>query len=189
MIPETELQEIRDMLQKAKNPLFLFDDDQDGLCSFILLWRSVEKGKGIPIKGIVGDEILRKITTESPDLLIILDKPVLEQEFISSLHIPIIHIDHHPLLEIKASHYHYYNPRKNNAKDERPTSYWAYKITKKDLWIAMIGIIGDWHIPEFTEEFQKQYPGLIPEAKHPGQIFFEQSQQRQLLLRLIFHVP
>ncbi len=173
MIPETELKEIEEMLAKAENPLFIFDDDQDGLCAFLLLWKSIQRGKGIPSKGAINEELTKKVQEERADLVIILDKPVVEQAFISSINIPIIHIDHHPPLELKGTNYHYYNPRKENPKDDRPTSYWAYKVTKQNLWIAMIGIIGDWYIPEFTEEFQKQYPGLIPEAKHPGQIFFD----------------
>ncbi len=173
MILETELQEIRDMLQNAKKPLFIFDDDQDGLCSFILLWRLIEKGKGFPNKGQINEDIIRKIESERSDLIVILDKAVIKQEFIDSVHIPIIHIDHHPLLSTKGNHYHYYNPRKEDEEDDRPTSYWAYMVTKKDLWIAMVGIIGDWYIPEFLPEFQKQYPNLIIEAKHPGQVIFE----------------
>ncbi|MSR85973.1 hypothetical protein EXS74_01090, partial [Candidatus Woesearchaeota archaeon] len=160
MILESELQEIRKMLIEAKRPLFIFDDDQDGLCSFILLWKWQQKGKGIPTKGQIGDDMLRKIQEEKADLVVILDKPVVEQDFISAIHIPIIHIDHHPLLTIEATNYHYYNPRKERINDERPTSYWAYQVTKQNLWIAMIGIVGDWYLPEFMEEFQKEYPGL-----------------------------
>ena len=174
MIPETELQDIRDMLQKAQDPLFLFDDDQDGLCSFLVLWRFFKKGKGFPIQGQLNDIVIQKIQQERADLIIILDKAVLEEHFVQAMSIPIIHIDHHEPLLIKASHYHYYNPRKERDTDNRPTSYWAYQVTKKDLWIAMIGIIGDWYIPgDLIKEFQKEYPDLIPVAKHPGEIFFE----------------
>ncbi|HIH15699.1 MAG: hypothetical protein QT08_C0018G0023 [archaeon GW2011_AR17] len=174
MITETELQEIRNFLNKAENPLFLFDDDQDGLASFLVLWKYTKKGKGMPIKGQLNEAISEKINREKADLVLILDKAVIEEDFVMGIKTPIIHIDHHQPLTIESSHYHYYNPRKENDKDNRPTSYWAYQITKKDLWIAMIGIIGDWYIPpELIEEFQKQYPGLIPEAKHPGQIIFD----------------
>ncbi len=174
MILEKELDEIRDMLLKAEDPLFLFDDDQDGLCSFLVLWKMTQKGKGLPIKGKFTDSFLEKIKREKKDLIIILDKPMLEENFLEEIQTPIIHIDHHHPLELQAPHYHYYNPRKENDADNRPTSYWAYQITKKDLWIAMVGIIGDWYIPQdLILVFQKEYPELIPEAKHPGQIIFE----------------
>ena len=39
--------EIRDLVQSSENPLFFFDDDEDGLCSFLLLWKHIKKGKGI----------------------------------------------------------------------------------------------------------------------------------------------
>ena len=52
MITESELQEIRKMFTEAKRPLFIFDDDQDGLCSFLLLWKWQQKGKGIPTTGV-----------------------------------------------------------------------------------------------------------------------------------------
>ncbi|MDP3728571.1 MAG: DHH family phosphoesterase [bacterium] len=174
MITETELQEIRNLLNKAENPLFLFDDDQDGLCSFLVLWKYTQKGKGMPIKGQLNEAIAEKVIRENADLIIILDKAVIEEDFVMAIKTPIIHIDHHFPLIIKSPHYHYYNPRKENDEDNRPTSYWAYQVTKKDMWIAMIGIIGDWYIPpDLIEDFQKQYPGLILEAKHPGQIMFD----------------
>lgn len=174
MITEQEIQEIHQLILNAETPLFLFDDDQDGICAFLVLWRLTKKGKGMPIKGQLNESLIEKIKHENADLILILDKAVIEEDFVHAIQTPIIHIDHHHPLTIKAPHYHYYNPRKENDADNRPTSYWAYQITKKDLWIAMIGIIGDWYIPQdLIEMFQKEYPGLIPEAKHPGQIMFD----------------
>lgn len=173
MIPEQEIKGIRTMLEKAENPIYLFDDDQDGLCSFLVLWKITKKGKGIPSKGLLNRDSAEKVKKERADLLILLDKPVVEQEFLDEIRIPIIHIDHHPPLKIKAPNYHYYNPRKENDKDTRPTSYWAYQVAKDNLWIATIGIISDWYIPEFITEFQEKYPGLLPEVKNPGQALFE----------------
>lgn len=174
MIRKEELQEIKEMILHAQEPLFLFDDDQDGLCSFLLLWKMTQKGRGMPIKGKITEQFLAKIQAEKKDLVILLDKPLLEEEFLEKIHTPIIHIDHHPPLTLQAAHYHYYNPRKEDDNDNRPTSYWAYQITQKDLWIAMIGIIGDWYIPaDLLETFQKEYPGLLSEAQHPGEIIFD----------------
>jgi len=174
MITEKELQEIRTLLNNAQNPLFLFDDDQDGLCSFLLLWRYAQKGKGIASKGHLEEHVIAKIQEERADLLIILDKATLKQEIVDGLHIPIIHIDHHHPIDTSAPHYHYYNPRKENDADSRPTSYWSYQVAQQDLWIAMVGIISDWYIPEYVDEFNKAYPGLLPEKlSHPGEALFD----------------
>ncbi|MBS3064700.1 MAG: hypothetical protein J4472_02705, partial [DPANN group archaeon] len=51
MIPDTELKKLNDLIIHAENPLYLFDDDQDGLCAFLIFWRATKKGKGIAIKG------------------------------------------------------------------------------------------------------------------------------------------
>ncbi|MEM4260769.1 MAG: DHH family phosphoesterase, partial [Candidatus Woesearchaeota archaeon] len=74
----------------------------------------------------------------------------------------IIWLDHHPLQ--KSKKVIYFNPRKENPEDNRPTSYWAYKISnnKDFLWLAMLGIVGDWYMPEFREEFSKLYPDILP---------------------------
>ena len=44
------LEEIKGYLEKSVNPLFFFDDDADGLCSFLLLYRYFKKGKYVPLK-------------------------------------------------------------------------------------------------------------------------------------------
>ena len=37
----------------------------------------------------------------------------------------------------------------------------------------MLGIIGDWHIPEFINDFKKDYSDLLPKTyKDPGDIYF-----------------
>jgi len=175
MITIKEIQEIRSYLEKSENPLFFYDDDPDGLCSFLLLKNSLNKGQGICVKaGSLDIRFLRKIKENSPDLIIILDLPVISQELIEKLNVPIIWIDHHPLSNIKGVHY--YNPLKNNSEDNRPTSYWCYKITQKseDLWLALVGCISDCHLPDFAKEFSEKYPDLLPSSlKDPFDILFE----------------
>jgi single-stranded DNA-specific DHH superfamily exonuclease len=39
MLNDKQIDEIREHLEKAQNPLFFFDNDDDGLCSFLLLQR------------------------------------------------------------------------------------------------------------------------------------------------------
>lgn len=170
-------------LKKAENPLFFYDDDQDGLASYILLSKYIDKGKGIALKSspVLDNIYLRKIKELSPDYIFILDKPILTQEFVDQVKVPIIWIDHHPVIDIKGVKH--YNPRIHDENDNRPTSYWCYQITKQNLWIAMCGIIGDWYVPEYIEDFVKQYPDIIKNYKNPGKILFETEFGK--LIRLI----
>ena len=172
MIPEKEIEEIRKHLRDAENPLFLFDDDADGLTSFLLLWRFIKRGYGIPIKGSpkITEENIKKIEEFKADKLFIIDKAVLPQDVINKIKVPIIYIDHHPIQEIKGTHY--YNPLKYDPTDSRPTSYWCYKVTQQDLWIAMIGIVGDWHVPDEIKELNKQYPNILNKQKKPNDILY-----------------
>jgi len=173
MITDKEIEEIRGYLDKAENPLFLFDDDPDGLCSFLLLMKHYKKGKGVAVKSspVLGIDYLRKIDEYNPDFVFILDKPIVSQEFVDKVNVPVIWIDHHPLIHLKGIHY--FNPRKNDEKDNRPTTYLCYKITEDDLWIATIGCIADWYIPEFIEEFMEKYPEVLDKKpKHPNEVVY-----------------
>jgi len=50
MIPEAEIKEIRQLLHQSERPLFLYDDDPDGVTSYLLLKRYCRKGRGIVVK-------------------------------------------------------------------------------------------------------------------------------------------
>ena len=171
MLTQQQLQEIRQALEQAKNPLFFFDDDTEGLTSFLLLYRKYKKGHGIPVKAPQTEELLylRKIHEYSPDVVVVLDRPVLPQSLINQIQVPIIWIDHHE--PVSRQGVKYYNPMVNTKGDNRPTSYWCYQVVQQDLWIAMIGIIGDWYIPEFVNDFE--YKELLGNAKTPDDILFE----------------
>ncbi len=54
MLTEKQVLEIKEHLEKAHTPVFFFDTDQDGLCSFLLLQRFIERGKGVPIRSFPG---------------------------------------------------------------------------------------------------------------------------------------
>lgn len=172
MITEAEIKEIRHALQRAERPLFFYDDDPDGLASFLLLRRYCKKGKGIVVRSspIIDTSYIKKIQEVSPDMVFILDKPIVEQEFIDSVGVPIVWIDHHE--PVKVENIRYYNPRKNDDKNYKPTSYWCYQVTKQDIWIAMCGCVGDFQLPDFSEEFIKNYPGLMGHTQDPGEALF-----------------
>lgn len=159
-----EIEYIRKEFNESVNPLILFDDDPDGLSSFLLFYRSKKEGHGIIIKSTpeLGVEFAKKVDEYNPDLILILDKPLVSQDFIDACKgKKIIWLDHHAPQTKKGVKY--FNPRIHNDKDNRPTSYWAYRIIQNDLWIAMSGIVGDWALPvDVEQEFKEQYPELLP---------------------------
>ncbi|MEK9185033.1 MAG: hypothetical protein AAB866_02620 [Patescibacteria group bacterium] len=46
MLTEKQINEIKEHLEKAQNPVFFYDNDPDGLCSFLLLQRYIDDGVG-----------------------------------------------------------------------------------------------------------------------------------------------
>jgi len=163
-------QEIRKILHNSENPLFLYDDDPDGLCSYILLRKYIGRGNGAVIKSshMIESRFLKITEKYSPDVIFVLDKPEISQEFVDKSKVPIVWIDHHPLIDIKGAKY--YNPlQKKNIYI--PTSYLCYKIIKeKYQWIALAGCIGDYFIPDFFEDFYKKHKKILIQTKDPGEI-------------------
>ncbi|MFH0869686.1 MAG: DHHA1 domain-containing protein [archaeon] len=169
-LTEEQLQRLREAFDSSARPLILFDDDADGLSSFLMVYKHIREGKGIPVKNVksLGAEMAQKINDYSPDLVVLLDIPVMNQEFFDNVHARTIWLDHHPPQKCRGVEY--YNPRTSNPADNRPTSYWVYRVIEQYLWIAMAGMIGDWFMPEeeIRQEFLKKYPELMSaEMKRP----------------------
>ena len=168
------LNDIRRYLKESENPLFFFDDDPDGLCSYILLKKFIDRGKGVVLKSTPNLDVsyLRKIEEYHPDKIFVLDKPMVSQDFIDQVNVPLIWVDHH--IPVKRDGVRYYNPRVHDKNDGRPVSYWCYKTVKQNLWIATVGVVSDWCIPDFLKEFSELYPDLIDEdVKDPNIALFE----------------
>ena len=162
MLTENDYEEIRKELKSSQRPLFLFHDDPDGLTSFLLLYKMVNRGNGVMVKSVprVDERFLRTGQNPVYDKIFISDIAMVEQSFIDQVKKPVIWIDHHPPLERKGVKY--FNPRSSDLKDNYPASYVCYKVNgnPENLWIAMTGVVGDWMIPEFAEEFGDKYPDL-----------------------------
>lgn len=173
MITEEQMAEFRKLLDESERPLFFFDDDPDGLCSYLLLKKYAQKGRGVVIKAapMLGTQYNRKIHEYRPDRIFVLDKPVLEQDFIDEAGVQVVWLDHHPIVDVKGLKY--FNPLFKDSKDNRPTAYWAYRIAGGHLWIAMAGCIGDWFVPEFASEFAEKYPKLLPFTGEPGTVLYD----------------
>lgn len=180
MLEEKEIKEIREHLEKTGNPLFFFDNDVDGLASFLLLARYYGKGKGVAIKSgpDLNSSYVRKVRELNPDYVFILDKPLVSKEFIEEvkkLNIPIVWIDHHDVNPGDIEGIYYYNSSAKKKGNE-PVTYLAWKITgkKEDLWLALCGCIADNYFPDFYEDFQKKWPELWkPGIKTGFQVLYE----------------
>lgn len=166
MLTLNQLSEIRDHLEIAQNPIFLFDNDVDGLCSAVILQRASGKGKSIAIKSFPGlnESYLKRIEELNIDYIFILDKSEIDLEFLTGAierGLPIVVIDHHPhkLDKETMNLIHFYSTAENGAE---PTTYIAQRIydRKEDEWLALIGCIGDVFKPEFARGFTKDYPEL-----------------------------
>jgi hypothetical protein len=80
----------------------------------------------------------------------------------------------------------YFNPRVENKEDNVPVSYWCYKTSEQDMWISMIGCIGDWYWPDFADEFKKKYPDLVPESVKDAETALFETELGKLITILGF---
>ena len=161
ILPKRQITELRTVLEEAQRPLFFYDDDPDGLCSFLLLYRFKHEGRGVLVKttSTLTKNWARHVDEYKPDVVFILDVPSVDQDFIDAITVPIYWIDHHTPTERDGIHY--YNPRLEKEDAYIPTTRMAYEIVQQDLWIAGIGCVADWHLPDFKEELIHSYPALI----------------------------
>lgn len=161
-LTKKQIAEFRAELETSFNPLFFFDDDPDGLASFLLMYRFVREGHGIVVKATpdLKESFARKVDEYMPDKVFILDKPDVTQDFIDAVNVKILWLDHH--FPVKRNGIHYFNPRLEKESDGRPTAMWAHKIVQQDEWIAMVGMVGDWFLPKSRAEFNKKYEKLLP---------------------------
>jgi len=172
MLTDAEVAKIKDELVTSKHPFFIFDDDPDGLCSFLLLYRFLKEGKGMVLKArpLVTENIVAKVQEYGADKTFILDLANVEQGFLDNVGTPVVWIDHHALQEEQKGVL-YFNPKKNDKAC--PTTFMAYQVVKEDLWLAAAGCVGDWFLPDFLEEVKEKYPGLITrEYKSPPDILY-----------------
>ncbi len=167
MLSDKQLNEIRISLEKSNNPIFFFDNDVDGLVSFLLLQRYIERGRGVVIKSYpyLDENHFKKVIEFGADSIFILDKPLVSKAFLELAEkkgIPLVWIDHHEIEEDFTSIKNYYNVFYESHTNE-PVSFICYEITKrkKDDWLALIGCIADCFLPPFIEEFKKKYPDLL----------------------------
>jgi len=176
MLTIKQLKEIRGFLEKAQKPLFIFDNDADGLTSYLLLKKKYQKGERLCLKASPKTEgvvISAAIHRHKPDLVVFLDIATLEEEITDNIRAPIVWIDHHP--PIKREHVNYYNPRNGKRPDRKPTSYWSYQVVDENEWLAIIGITADWFVPDNKILKKFKYKKLLGKTKNkkPPQLMFD----------------
>ncbi len=183
MISDKQIAEIREHLEAAQNPVFFYDNDADGLCSYVLLRRFIDRGKGVAVRSHpdIDSGYVRKIQELNADYIFVLDRPFLGQNFVEEvrkLNLPIVWIDHH---DVDFTDYDYdkiflYNPTRNKkSKSSEPVTYWSYKVSNReeDVWLAIMGCIADHYMPEFYKIFAKRWPEYWGKVKKPFEAYYE----------------
>jgi len=175
MLTEKQYNQIKEELDNCKNPLFFFDDDPDGLSAFLLLYRYKKEGHGLIVKThpSLDKRSIPRLEEYKPDKVFVLDVANLSQEFVDECPEPVVWIDHHGPHELQDVKY--FNPRVSNKEDNIPTTCLCYNAVKQDLWIATIGCIADYYLPDFIDEFKKEYPGIIGDEKKVEDIYFKSN--------------
>lgn len=172
MVSNYDIEKFREELIQCSRPLFLFDDDPDGLCSFLLLYRFVKKGNGRPIKGsTVGVNQINFVNNYQPDLVVVLDKADIDKEFLEDINCKkVIWIDHHKA--VKRNVKIYLNPM-IDSDDNTATSYWAYKVVNQDAWLCAVGMVSDWQLPDkkIVTSLKKEFPEFL-KSKTPEKALF-----------------
>ncbi len=180
MLTQKQISDIKEHLEKAQNPIFFYDNDADGLCSFLLLSRYIERGKGVAVKSYpeMDASYFKKVLELNADYIFILDKPIISEGFwkeIEQHNIPVVWIDHHDVQCQIPGFVDYYNVFLNKPSTNEPVTVLCYQITnrKDDLWIAVIGSISDKFVPEFYDEFHKKFPELSVKSKNAFDILYK----------------
>lgn len=179
MLTIKQNEEIKEHLAKAQNPIFFFDNDQDGLCSFLLLQRYIGRGRGVAAKTFPNLDVslFRRVLELEADYIFILDKPNVSQEFfeeVRKINLPIVWIDHHQTDTDVPEWVHYYNSFYDNDKTGEPVTDLCYRIAdkKEDMWLAVAGCVADSYIPSYYKDFLKENPELCVDTDIPFEILY-----------------
>jgi len=185
-IPSEQLAEFKERVLAAKRAIVFYDDDGDGLSSYLLLYRARggDNGSTIGVRVhasamVPAEFALRKIEENGGDLVVVLDKPYVEQTLLETCPLPILWLDHHEPQTTQvaaAKETTYLNPRITDDKDNRCTTHWVWHALGRpeDLWIAAIGSISDWQMTDIADAFRAQHPELLGDAKDAPHALFNQ---------------
>ena len=155
--------QVLSLLDGAKRPFFFFDDDPDGLCGFLVLYRRNREGLFYPVKSKpeIVEQYAGTVKRACADVVFVLDVAKMQQEFIDAVKVPVVWIDHHPVQD--RHQVLHVNPLRE-GRPSRPTAALAYDLVGSDAWIAAIGALNDQYWPEFIEGVRAEYPVLLPKG-------------------------
>lgn len=144
--------------------LVIFHNDCDGIASALLVEKFLIKKRKDGIDYIISQpmpvekNLLKKIQTCAPNKIIFLDLAMDQQpNVIKKIKrvADILIIDHHEIVKnLNNKNIIHYNPKFKNKDIYQSAAYITYKIInnitemKKWLWIAAIGIIGDYELKD-----------------------------------------
>ncbi len=162
-------------IKKTDGVIVIFNNDADGVCSCAIMKAFLERhANNLPYiisQPMPTDKnLLRKIQTALPTKIIFLDIAIDQQQNVLkkiSGMCDILIIDHHQIFkDMNQGRVVHYNPRLEKPKIYQSTSYLTYKLCSEIiniedlLWIAAVGIIGDYNIEDSTdivEAIRKKY--------------------------------
>ncbi len=142
-------------------PIILFDDDPDGIISYVLFRRKALFAQPRLVRGtpILEKRLVQRIPSDV-DLTIILDKPGVEEDLARLLPEPVVWIDHHPPATQTLGVY--VNP--THAMGLHATTSLLVHMLFPDTpaWLALVGSIADHAYPErLVERMKQDYPFLF----------------------------
>lgn len=158
---KNKLEELLSILNSSKNSIYIFyDNDSDGLCSFLQLKNSFNSIKGGHF--ITKEADVQKIAIDSihprTTHILFLDTPSIEQDSLLLLferNLQVLILDHHSIQSKTLKSYNkekkilYINPLCYDSHDSRPITYFSYLLsdkTKYNLELALIGSVADFYI-------------------------------------------
>ena len=164
---EKEIEKIRSMINESKKPLFFFDTDTDGSCSYIQLRNAFPQIKdGFPVSKDDDSQARAVNRIEYDyDLIICFDTPYLSKEFFKrTKDMKVLIVDHHNIvMQDKLDEYknvYFFNPLRFNSGDERCSSYWAYRVSGREdnLFYAAMASVADFYILDVLKELYEYNP-------------------------------
>jgi hypothetical protein len=157
--------EFRQIIEKSENPFLFFDSDCDGITAYFQIKKKWEKVKGTSY--IRNEKYLEKTLekiSQDCDLIILFDIPIVSKNFLNHKNIKdkkILWVDHHKTdlkkLLSENENIQYLNPLNFHKLDNRPASYFAYKIAnlKSNIELCMLGNLADFFLLETLPLFEK----------------------------------
>lgn len=178
-LPDEHITKIRTRIERAARPLIFFDDDADGLASYLLTYSL--NPEAVALRAAMGPELgtafIKYVQEHQPDLIVVLDKPRADKEFFEEVQTPTIWLDHHDPHtqaphEWPFGHLDYYNPALHDENDHRPVAYWMRRVTQGPLWLAAVGTTSDWD-DSLLADFREAHPQVAPKANDIHEALFE----------------